>query len=212
MDRKGKGILTSTVASDAVDLTIVAHLEETRVALTASAIVTTVPSTADAVAVLPLCYVRADLDHFADDLVTRNTRKLAKAAGLDHCVRVADTTRFDLDEDLTITRCVQLDVLDGERLACLFEHGRLVGLGKRRHVCAICPFERCGGRVWGDVASGKEGFEDVAAMTVISAWHQQEAAPDSQSNKLASEIQLERTDAERESCFSGCRATSSSST
>lgn len=93
------------------------------------------PSTADAVTLLPFRHARTDLDNLAYDLVTGNARKRAEACGLDKRIRVADTACFHLDENLTLFGMLELDLPERERLVGLFKDGRLVGLGKRRHVC-----------------------------------------------------------------------------
>ena len=124
-------ILTSAVTGDTVDLLVVTHLEETLVALTAGAIVATVPSTANAVAFFPSFDVGSYFDDLADNLVTGNARKRTESTALDKCVRVAHTTSLDLDEDLAFLRVLELEIPEDEWLTDLLEDGSLVRLRKR---------------------------------------------------------------------------------
>lgn len=124
-------ILTSTITGDTVDLLVVAHLEKTLIALTAGAIVATMPSTADAVTFLPSLDVSAYFDDLANDLVTGDARKRSESTALDKSIGVTYTTGFDLDEDLAFLGVLELEVAEDEWLADLLEDGRLVSLRKR---------------------------------------------------------------------------------
>jgi hypothetical protein len=73
-------------------LFIVAHLEETGVALLASLVVATVPRAADTIALLPSLLGLWDGSDLTNDLMTRNDGEaIAKAALLDNTIRVADS-------------------------------------------------------------------------------------------------------------------------
>lgn len=84
MSRKRTIFCVSSITRNAIDCTILAHLELSALTLLAGSIVSSVPWATDAVASLPSLLAFADSYDVADDLVTGDDGEgVAKCSGLD---------------------------------------------------------------------------------------------------------------------------------
>ena len=148
-----RGVLAvASLAEDAVDGLVLAHLELAAIAGAAGVVVAAVPGAADAVADLPLLLRWGDLDDGADVLVAEHLDlavrvvsgiglaveygglrgddlRWAHVAGQDVVIGVADTAGVHLQEELAVLDVGHGDFLDLERFALAHEAGGLHRLG-----------------------------------------------------------------------------------
>jgi hypothetical protein len=96
----------------------------------------TMPRAANSIANLPSLLTLTNRDDVANDLMTRYDReRIAKGAGLDCSIGMADSCSENLNEDLAYLWGFESNVLQGERGIGLLEDGDLVALWKGSHVC-----------------------------------------------------------------------------
>ncbi|KAI6760626.1 hypothetical protein HG530_009486 [Fusarium avenaceum] len=133
--RAKKDILgKSTILTDTIDGLVIAHLKLGPLALSTSSIMTTVPGSTNAVAVLEVGNTLTNLNYVADDFMARNSREnVAHVASADSYVRETDTAGEDFDENLAIGGVLEGHVAELPGGIGLVEDAGLVGLGKGRH-------------------------------------------------------------------------------